>query len=183
MLTRIYKEKCEESFPVFSPKLHPWGAVPVYNTIPAGMATNETWMLRGRKAIPKTPPAGYFRPDDFVPERFGYQEGIPLYRRDQTRHYNPKPAPSLASIMISSSPARTASGTAEWDDGKRPRQGRDPNLAELRQVPEPSQNQRPLSGQETFMAAGAICGRTGSASNLITTVATQVCSWIPCHPR
>jgi hypothetical protein len=46
-------------------------AAPIFGTIPAGMATNETWMLRGRKAIPKTLSAGYFRPEDFVPDRFG----------------------------------------------------------------------------------------------------------------
>lgn len=48
-------------------------------------------MLHGRKAIPKSQPAAFFKPDEFIPEPFGHQQGIPLYRYDQTRSYNPKP--------------------------------------------------------------------------------------------
>jgi hypothetical protein len=66
-------------------------ATPVYARIPPGMATNETWMLYGRKAIAKSPPVAFFRPQDFSPEPFGYQQGIPLYRYDQTRSYHPQP--------------------------------------------------------------------------------------------
>src|SRR5215468_6271496 len=55
----------------------------VHSRIPPAMATNETWMLHGRKAIPKSRPAALFRPDDFVPEPFGFQLGIPLYRDNQ----------------------------------------------------------------------------------------------------
>jgi hypothetical protein len=65
---------------------------PVRGRIPPGMATNETWMLHGRRAVPRSLPAAFFRPQDFTPEPFGYQEGIPLYRFDQTRAYTPTPA-------------------------------------------------------------------------------------------
>ena len=69
-----------------------FSTVPVHSRIPPGMAANETWMLHGRKAIPKSTPAGFFRPDNFAPEPFGYQQGIPLYRYDQTKAYTPQPA-------------------------------------------------------------------------------------------
>jgi hypothetical protein len=65
---------------------------PIHHRIPPGMATNETWMRQGRKAIPKSQPAAFFRPDNFTPEPWGYQQGIPVYRFDQTRSYTPKPA-------------------------------------------------------------------------------------------
>jgi hypothetical protein len=48
-------------------------------------------MLHRRKAVPRSLPAAFFRPQDFTPEPFGYQEGIPLYRFDQTRAYHPRP--------------------------------------------------------------------------------------------
>jgi hypothetical protein len=64
----------------------------IHSRIPPGLATNETWMLHSRKAIPKSQPAAFFKPDDFVPERFGYEQGIPLYKYDQTQAYTPKPA-------------------------------------------------------------------------------------------
>jgi len=62
-----------------------------YRQIPSGMATNETWRLQRRKAIPRSQPVAFFRPDDFVPERFGYDEGIPLYRLDQTKQTQDPP--------------------------------------------------------------------------------------------
>jgi hypothetical protein len=65
--------------------------VPVFQRIPSGLSTNETWMLHRRKAIPKSTPAAFFRPDDFTPEPFGNQQGIPLYRYDQTNAYHPRP--------------------------------------------------------------------------------------------
>ena len=106
----------DESFPALSSTT----AVVVHNTIPAGLATNETWMLRGRKAIPKTLPAGYFRPEDFVPEPFGYQEGIPLYGFDKTRNYNPKPATIAAQqyydFFVAS---QNRYRHSRWDEGKR----------------------------------------------------------------
>lgn len=77
---------------IFDPFTELFSSAPVHSRIPPGMATNETWMLHGRKAIPKSQPAAFFRPDDFVPEPFGYQVGIPLNRFDQTRAYNPTPA-------------------------------------------------------------------------------------------
>jgi hypothetical protein len=67
-------------------------AAPVHTRIPPGVATNETWMRHGRKAIPHGRPAAFFRPEDFTPEPFGYPQGIPLYRHDQTRAYAPRPA-------------------------------------------------------------------------------------------
>ena len=77
-------------------------------------------MLRCRKAIPKTPPAGYFGPEDFVPEPFGYEEGIPLYRFDQTRNYNPKPATIAAQqyydFFVAS---QNRNRHSRWDKGKR----------------------------------------------------------------
>jgi hypothetical protein len=69
---------------------------PIYTErIPRELATNETWMLHGRKARPRVRPAAYFRPPDYVPE-YGPDLGIPLYRYDQTRAYHPTP-PTLAS--------------------------------------------------------------------------------------
>jgi hypothetical protein len=49
------------------------------------------WMLCGRKAIPGTQPAAYFRPDDYEPEFINAQNGIPLYRQEQTKDYHPRP--------------------------------------------------------------------------------------------
>jgi len=60
-----------------------------YAKIPAGLATNETWMLSRRKAIPGTKPIAYFRPEDYLPE-FGPDLGIPLYSHQQTRPYSPR---------------------------------------------------------------------------------------------
>ena len=114
MFTKKYNN--DESFSV----LPSTTAVPIYNTIPAGLATNETWMLRSRKAIPKTLPAGYFRPEDFVPEPFGYQEGIPLYRFDQTRNYNPKPATIAGQQYYDFFVAnQNRYRHSHWDEGKR----------------------------------------------------------------
>src|SRR3954451_23516341 len=62
-----------------------------YRQIPPGLCTNETWMTHRRKALPGVQPAAYFRPDDFAPEPFGPPDGIPLYRHDQTRAYDPRP--------------------------------------------------------------------------------------------
>ena len=62
-----------------------------FRQIPPGIATGESWMRNRRKVISKSQPAAFFRPDDFVPEHFGYDQGIPLYTRDQTKDYNPKP--------------------------------------------------------------------------------------------
>ena len=77
-------------------------------------------MLRGRKAIPKTPPAGYFRPEDFVPEPFGFHEGIPLYRLDQTKNYSPKPATIAAQEFYDFFVAnQNRHRHSWWDDGKR----------------------------------------------------------------
>jgi hypothetical protein len=61
-----------------------------YRDIPPGLASNESWMRHRRKAIPGAKPTAYFRPEDFVPE-FGPDLGIPLYSRQQTRSYNPRP--------------------------------------------------------------------------------------------
>ena len=59
---------------------------PIYTErIPRELATNETWMLHGRKARPRVRPAAYFRPPDYVAE-YGPDLGIPLYRYDQVRH-------------------------------------------------------------------------------------------------
>jgi hypothetical protein len=55
------------------------------------LATNETWKRYGRKAIPKSKPAAYFKPEDFTPEHFASQQGIPLYRYEQTKAYHPRP--------------------------------------------------------------------------------------------
>lgn len=65
---------------------------PVHDRIPPGLATNECWMLHRRRAVPKSTPVAFFRPDNFVPEPYGFDEGIPLYRFDQTRDYAPTPA-------------------------------------------------------------------------------------------
>ncbi len=59
--------------------------------IPPGISTSESWRLSRRKVISRSEPVAFFRPEDFVPERFGYEEGIPLYRLEQTTHYTPKP--------------------------------------------------------------------------------------------
>src|SRR5437870_586108 len=59
--------------------------------VPSGMATSESWRLQGRNVIPRSRPVAIFRPDDFVPEHFGCQEGIPLYRREQTTQFTPQP--------------------------------------------------------------------------------------------
>ena len=48
-------------------------------------------MLHGRRKIAKSKPAAYFKPKGFCPEHFGCQQGIPLYRYDKTRAYNPRP--------------------------------------------------------------------------------------------
>jgi hypothetical protein len=64
---------------------------PVHDHVPPGLSTGETWMLHRRKALPQSRSAAFFRPEDFVPEPFGYRQGIPLYRFDQTRNYNPRP--------------------------------------------------------------------------------------------
>ena len=70
---------------------------PIYTErIPRELATNETWMLHGRKARPRVRPAAYFRPPDYVPEFRGSDLGIPLYQYDQTREYHPRP-PTVAS--------------------------------------------------------------------------------------
>jgi hypothetical protein len=125
MFTDFHNKTFEKCLPVVaSARLFPnpchSSAILVYKSIPAGLATNETWMLRGRKAVPKTPPAGYFHPEDFVPERFGYEEGIPLYGFDQTRSYNPKPATIAAQqyydFFVAS---QNRNRHSRWDDGKR----------------------------------------------------------------
>ena len=60
---------------------------PIYTErIPRELATNETWMLHGRKARPRVRPAAYFRPPGYEPEFRGSDFGIPLYRYDQVRH-------------------------------------------------------------------------------------------------
>jgi hypothetical protein len=91
-----------------------------YHAITPGLCTNETWMLQRRKAIPGVQPAAYFRPEDFVPEPFGCPHGIPLYRLDQTRPYDPTPA-TVASqhyydFFVASQNRHRHS---RWDDGKR----------------------------------------------------------------
>ena len=71
-------------------------AAPIYTErIPPELATNETWMLHGRKARPRASPTAYFRPPDYVAE-YGPDLGIPLYRYEQTREYHPRP-PTVAS--------------------------------------------------------------------------------------
>jgi hypothetical protein len=95
---------------VFAPPVHP--------RIPPGMATNETWMLRGRKVIPKSRPAGFFQPDDFAPEPFGYQLGIPLYRFEQTREYHPRPETLAAQQFYDFFVAnQNRHRYSRWDDG------------------------------------------------------------------
>ena len=70
---------------------------PIYTErIPRELATNETWMLHGRKARPRVRPAAYFRPPGYEPEFRGSDLGIPLYMYDQTREYHPTP-PTVAS--------------------------------------------------------------------------------------
>lgn len=94
--------------------------LPTYRAIPPGYRTNETWMLHGRKAKPRTQAAAYFRPEDFVPEPFGCPHGIALYRFDQTKEYHPTP-PTIASqqyydFFVSNQNLHRYS---QWDDGKR----------------------------------------------------------------
>src|SRR5437899_1741520 len=99
-----------------------------FRQIPPGMATNESWRLSRHKVIPRSQPVAYFRPDDFVPERFGYQEGVPLFRRDQTRAYNPKPhtiaAQHYCDFFVASQNRHRYS---QWDDGKRDRGNVEPD--------------------------------------------------------
>ena len=82
--------------------------------------TNETWMrAHGRKAVPGSQPVAFFRPDDFTPERFGYQQGVPLYRHEQTRTYTPKPATVAAQQFYDFFVANQNHWTAiaRWDNG------------------------------------------------------------------
>ncbi len=99
-----------------------------YRQIPPGMATNENWRLQRRKAIPRSQPVAFFCPEDFVPERFGYEEGIPLYRLDQTKPYSPKPhtiaAQHYHDIFVINQNRRRYS---QWDDGKRDRSNVEPD--------------------------------------------------------
>jgi hypothetical protein len=93
-----------------------------FRDIPPGMSTNETWMLHRRKALPGAQPVAYFRPEDFVPEPFGSQCGIPLYRFDQTRDYHPRPETVAAQQFYDffvASQNRHKYGL--WDDGWRKR--------------------------------------------------------------
>src|SRR5215470_15085567 len=70
---------------------------PIYTgRIPPELATNETWMLHGRKARPRVRPDAYFRPPGYVAEFRGSDLGIPLYTYEQTRDYRPRP-PTVAS--------------------------------------------------------------------------------------
>lgn len=91
-----------------------------FRSIPPGMATNESWRLSRHKVVPNSQPVAFFRPEDFVPERFGYEEGIPLYRLDQTKPYTPK-AHTLAAqhyydiFVVNQNRHRYS----QWDDGKR----------------------------------------------------------------
>src|SRR5437870_3957975 len=91
-----------------------------FRHIPPGVSTSESWRLNRRKAIPKSPPVAFFRPDDFVPERFGYEEGIPLYRLDQTKPYTPQPhtlaAQGFYDIFVD---GQNRHRYSQWDDGKR----------------------------------------------------------------
>ncbi len=99
-----------------------------FRQIPHGIATGETWRLQRHKVIPRSQPVAFFRPEDFVPERFGYDEGIPLYRRDQTRAYTPKPhtlsAQHYYDIFVANQNRRRHS---QWDDGKRDRGNVEPD--------------------------------------------------------
>lgn len=99
-----------------------------FREIPAGIATNETWRLQRHKVISKSQPAAFFRPDDFVPERFGYKEGIPLYRRDQTNPYTPKPHTVAAQLYYDIFVAsQNRHRYSQWDDGKRDRGNVEPH--------------------------------------------------------
>ena len=95
-------------------------APPTFRVIPLGYCTNETWMLHGRKAKPRTKVAAYFRPEDFVPEPFGCPHGVPLYRFDQTKEYHPT-SPTIAGqqyydFFVANQNLHRYS---HWDNGKR----------------------------------------------------------------
>src|SRR5689334_8308782 len=91
-----------------------------FRTIPPDLSTGETWRLHRRKVIAKSTPVAFVRPDDFVPERFGHEEGIPLYRLDQTKPYTPRPhtlaAQHYYDYFVAGQNRRRYS---QWDDGKR----------------------------------------------------------------
>lgn len=95
-----------------------------FREIPPGMSTNETWMCQRRKALPGAQPVAYFRPEDFVPEPFGSECGIPLYRYAQTRAYHPRPetvaAQQFYDVFLAS---QNRHKYGLWDDGWR-KQGR-----------------------------------------------------------
>ena len=60
----------------------------------------------------------FFRPDDFTPERFGYQQGVPLYRHEQTRTYTPKPATVAAQQFYDFFVAnQNLDRHSRWDNG------------------------------------------------------------------
>jgi hypothetical protein len=92
----------------------------IHRRIPTGLATNETWMLKGRKRVPGAKPAAYFRPDDFAPEPFGSPHGIPLYRKDQTKDYHPRPETVAARRYYDYFVAdQNRHKYGLWDDGRR----------------------------------------------------------------
>lgn len=93
-----------------------------YRQIPAGFGTGESWRLHRRKVISKSQPVAFFRPEDFVPERFGYEEGIPLYRLDQTKPYTPRPHTLAAQHYHDFFVAgQNRHRYSQWDDGRRDR--------------------------------------------------------------
>src|ERR1700730_3182364 len=92
----------------------------ILQSIPQGMRTNETWMLYGRKAVPGMKPAAYFCPDDYQPEYVSAQNGIPLYRQDQTKEYLPRPE-TIASQQYFNFflDGQNRHRHSQWDDGIR----------------------------------------------------------------
>ena len=65
---------------------------------------------------------GFYRPDGFVAERFGYQEGIPLYTFDQATDYSPQPHTIAGQHYFDFFVAnQNRHKYGQWDDGKRKR--------------------------------------------------------------
>lgn len=122
-----------------------------YRTIPPGIGTGESWRLRRRKVVAKSPPVAFFRPEDFIPERFGYREGIPLYRLDQTKPYTPQPhtiaAQHYYDFFVASQNRHRYS---QWDDGKRDRGNVKPDWRTYDRYPSRAKIRDHLRGKDIY---------------------------------
>ena len=149
---------------------------PVYDRIPAGMRHTETWKLNHRKVIPKSQPVAYFRPDDFVPEPFGHQQGIPLYRVAQTKSYahaRNRRGPAILRLFRQQPKPPPLQPVGRRQKEYRP--DVKPTGAHEKYLSRAKIREH-LRGKEIYGGWG-ICGPIGLPSTSTTMAATRTCFW------